>query len=635
MLDESILQRLAEGVTPSGDLRTRLREQIQCRIEPMALRATVTGVVPPPSLSTTLKQRILFALRGSSVTSELSDLVRATDLAPSRFVALRETILARLSPDPEGSLLHGSLKWAAAFAVFVLLIRAMPLVFLAPTTKADVGVQLIPTGDDASIYVGGVWRSVVQPEIIRGPLMVRTGSSRVTVILNDDGVVRLEPNTTFKLHDIADRPQSAAGPTATLVRGQMWVLGLLPALTEGLSIETIQGEVTVNSGSASLSEDGHTMTVSVYDRGVTFHAGNQASFVVSGEKGSAHGTAPFSIVTFPTRVFTASYVSENLQQDAVHRAEIAKLQQERRERMAGILPTSIFYSAKRLSEEVDVLFTLTHDGRSEKRIQQADTRLSEALALFKEGQNAQAAVPLTEYRNSLIAMASGTGDNLVKFLIRQQVADASASLTPMTSSGKIQLVGSAVMDVGAAIPDTKLNTKDIEGYVLVDKLTEINRTLAFEHNLTGALMAYADVSPYLKSLLSDEKNGPHPLLRKEAKSLLVTMSSLVKKSANGNQDKVLVAVQSDLHQYLPAESEAVLVSEEELNEAVQKMVDRIFIFKAPLSRYNQLMLEMDNLHGNVNRGTLLRRLFRAVPENGLGGYVLTEIKNFGDELKGR
>lgn len=603
MPEGTSLQRLAESVTPDDEARLRVKQRILSRTDAVRLRQTVDGVLPDSSMR----------------------------------LSLRRAVVSRLLPIAKAPFIHGSLKWAAAFAVFLLVIRAMPLVFLVPALRADSNVQIIPNGDDVQVLIGGLWQQVTTPQVIRGPLLIRTGASRVTIILNSDGVFRLEPDTTFKLHDIGeDRQSPAVRPTASLVRGQVWILGLVAPLDDAISVETSRGIVSVNSGSASVSDDGTIAVVTIYDRGATFQSTTQTSLLVSGEQGVARSGSPLALVMIPTRAFTAAGVSENLQQDAVHRAEIAKLQQERRERMAGILPTSILYSAKRMAEEVDVLFTLNHDVRAEKRIQQADTRLSEALALLQQGQNAEASVPLTEYRDSLVAMASGTGDNLVKFLIKRQIADASVTLSSPSSSGsRIQLVRSAILDVSAAIPDAALQSRDIEGYVLVDKLTEINYSLSVVHNLTGALAAYADVQPYLKSLLA-EKDGTHPLLQKEARSLLVVTSALIKEAGKGNQEnKLVAAVQSDISRYLPAETASVLLSEEELNKTVQAIVSRMLIFKSPLSRYNQLIYDMSELKGNPNRGMLLRRLYRALPENGLGGYVLTEIKNLGDELKGR
>jgi hypothetical protein len=632
MFDERTLQRLAESVTPSDRLARKAKSAVFSRIKPEKLLAAVEQTVPGPALQMRLRDRIMQLVR-PKLGSDLGDLAQATNLPALRFSTLKQLILSRLQPPQEAPRIHSAIRWAAAFAVFIILLRAMPLVFLAPATRADFKVQLIPNGEEVSVFVGGVWRAVNNPEVINNPIMIRTGNSRATIILNDDGVLRMAAETTLKLHVVADHIQtSSLGPTATLIRGQVWILGLLSPVSESLTIETPQGILALNSGSASVGEDGRHTVVGVYDRGATFQYGKQVAFLVSGESVTAKGNQTFDIVNLQASAFSKDWVSGNLEQDAAHRSEIAKMLERQREQMAGILPTSFLYPAKRMAEEVDVFFTLTHDGKTEKRIQQANTRLNEALALLKEGQSTEAVIPLTEYRDSLIAMASGTGDNLVKFLIKKQIADASSTLNAQVPTpASTELLKNAVIEISAAIPDTALKAKDIEGYVLVDKLSEINLSIKSE-NLTGGLIAYAEVQPYLKELLS-ENAGAHPLLQKEARALLVTTNSLIKDAVKGSPDKIAQAVQTDIAQYLPPEPEQVLVSEEELNIRVQDMIKRILVFKAPRSRYNQLLLEMSLLKGDPNRGTLLRRLYRELPENGIGGYVLTEIKNLGDELK--
>ncbi len=464
--------------------------------------------------------------------------------------------------------------------------------------------------------------------------MVRTGiASQAKMIMNDDGVFRVGESTVFKLHDLADRPTvGTSGPTATLVHGKLWILGLLPPVSDGLSIEISTGVVTVNVGSIDIEDDGTESTVTVYDRGATVEHGKQTVFAVTGEQVIARGASSLHISTIPTVSFTDDRVVKNLDQDAVHRHEISILQENRRQKLVGILPTSFLYPAKRLAEHVDVFFTLTQDGRTEKRIARANTRLNEAVALMKAGQPHEAAAPLSEYRDSLIAMAGDTQDNLVKHLLRRQIADASVTLGSTDSaSANIDLLKSALAEVGTAVPDAHLDAKDIEGYVLVDRLAQINQQLANSRDLQGAVSAYAAIRPYIKSLLADG-SGVHPLLQKEATSLLVTTSTLLQEVQKTNQDSVLIALATDIAPYLPSEAEDVRISEAELNARVQSMYARIFIFRAPLSRYNQLQVEMAGLKGDPNHGTLLRRLKAALPVT-LGEYVNTEIKLLGDELK--
>src|SRR3989338_526981 len=633
MLDEPTLKRVAESVTPRDELKQKMKKSVMSRIKPQNLLSVVYSATPSSDSKLRLKDRIMLIIR-TPLGSRLGDLSRTTNLPQKTFERLRQRILASLEPIALPAV-SSAVRWALSFAVFIVLLRAMPLVFLAPAIQANLSVQLIPHGADVSVFVVGIWRNVRSPEILRDPVMIRTGDSSATIILNDDGVVRLKADTTLKLHNTTDNSiVTSAGPTATLVRGSIWTLGLLSPVQESLTIETSQGRLALNSGSASVEQGDRQVKVSVYDLGATFQQGTQTAFIVSGEQMSAREKQPLLVKNLPAASFSNEWVTGNLSQDAAHRTEIAKMLQERRQQMAGILPTSFLYPAKRIAEEVDVLFTLTTDGRTEKRIQQADTRLSEALALLKEGQNSEATMPMTEYRDSLLAMAGGTGDNLVKFLIKKQIAEASSTLNSSESPQvATELLKDAVVQISGAIPDTALKAKDIEGYVLVDKLAEINRSLE-ARNLTGGLIAYAEVRPYLKEVL-DEKTGAHPLLQKEARALLTFTDALIQAAMKaGSPDPIAEAVQADIAQYLPDEPDQVLVSEEALNNRVKEMVRRIFVFKAPRSRYNQLLVEMGKLKGDPNRGTLLRRLYRELPENGVGGYVLTEIKNLGDELKG-
>jgi hypothetical protein len=632
MLKDDSLTQLAQNVTPSDALKRAAKRNVMNRIAaPKSLTSLIKTATPGSAFAQSLKQRVLSRL-SHPFAPALTGLVPAVQMNAARQNTLKHRILSRIEPITHASTFHVGLKWAAAFAVLILGIRSLPFAFLPPT-QADTGIQLIPNGEQVSVYAGGVWRLVTTPEILTGPVMIRTESSRATVILGDDGVMRLAPDTTLKLHAVASRSHvSSAGPTATLVRGEVWMLGLLPPVLDPLTMETSHGTLSVNAGSTSVGDDGKEVTVSMFDRGASFRYEKQLALLVTGEKLVTHGSELVTS-TLPARTFSNDWAAGNLEQDAVHRAEIAKLQQQRRQEMASILPTDILYPAKRIAEEVDVFFTLTHDGRAAKRIEQADTRLSEAMALLNDGKKDEAAVPLSEFQDSLIALAGSDGDNLVKSLVRERIADASASLNdPSSQADNTNLVRSAVLDVTAAIPDTALKTKDIEGYVLVDKIASINDMLRTSHNLTGAVMAYADVQPFLKSLLAEE-DGTHPLLQKEAQAMLVTTSSLIKDEAAQGTSAVVDAIQTDVAQYLPAEPEKVLASEEELNARVAAMVARILVFKAPRSRYNQLMQEMTDIKNDPDRGTLLRRLHSALPEDGVGGYVSTAIKELGDELK--
>ncbi len=632
MIDETFLTRLADSVAPSDTLRQKIKSRVVSAIRPESLLRTVESVHVSDSFSARVLQRLHRRI-GVTAAEDLRNAATSTEPSSAMFHRLRARVLSSLSPMEETSLFASSLKWVSAFAVFLVIVRSLPVIFLAPSTSAEAGVQLLPVDGSVAVYVGGVWQDVSAPEMLTNATMIRTGAdSHATVIMNDDGVFRLGPDSLFKLHDLADRPTThSAGPTATLLRGELWILGLLPPVTDGLSVEVSRGLVTVNVGSIGIKNDGTESSITVYDRGATVQYGKQTVFAVTGERVLTRSSASLHITPLPVRAFAEPWAVKNLEQDAVHRNEIAKLQEDRRDQIAGILPTSFFYPAKRLAEHVDVFFTLTHDGRTEKRVAQANTRLNEAIALMKVGQSDEAAISLSEYKDSLVSMAADTKDNLVKHLLRKQIADASTTIASPDATTNVELLKSALSQVGDAIPNAALDAKDIEGYVLVNRLVQINQQLSNSRDVAGAVAAYAEIRPYIQSLLA-ENSGVHPLLQKEATSLLVTTSLLLKDLQKTNSDAVITALASDIAPYIPLEDQEIVVSEAELNQRVQGMYARIFIFRAPLSRYNQLQVEMASLRGDPNRGTLLRRLKAALPEF-LGEYVNTEVKLLGDELK--
>ncbi|HRH93767.1 MAG TPA: DUF5667 domain-containing protein, partial [Candidatus Peribacteria bacterium] len=454
---EKLLTGLAEAQNPAKGAKDRIWKRVDARVRPAMLTDAVEQTVPSAAFRQDVRRKVLAK---TWLPEGLKSLAGDVLLPAARTAELKESIFARLHPRSIRWTGFG-IKWTAAFAAFLLAVRIMPLVLLAPTTQAETSVQLIPSGE-VWVSVGGVSTKVESPQVLKGPVVISTGAqSQATIILNDDGVLRLSPNTTLRLQDLGDRPQfAAAGTTAKLVNGEVWALGLMPPTFQSLAIETSLGTAEVNAGSISVSDDGSTVTTAVYDKGASFSTGeNKHLFLVSGERAIARHTGPVYVNDMPPVLFTTPWVSVNLDQDAVHRTEIAQLQQDRREKMAGILPTSFLYPAKRIAEEVDVLFTLNSDAKAEKRVRQADTRLSEAMTLLDNGDDDQAAESLTEYRDTLVALASGTGDNLVQFLVKKQIDELNSSVAVASADNQLAAVQQAVLDVSAALPNADLKPK--------------------------------------------------------------------------------------------------------------------------------------------------------------------------------
>lgn len=635
MRDPTNLSRLVEQIRPSSEASGRIWGKVRSRvITPAPFAEVVRSVQPSATLKTTLRHRIL-----ASITPPLGEALRGLSdkvtfpLRPLRF-------LDALQPMEKAPVYHAWLRWSAAFVLVVLAFRIAPLMVLSPT-QADAAVQIIPSGKGVEMLVGGVWRSVEKSEVLTNAVMVRTdASSEATIVLNDDGVIRLASDTTMKLHSLGDRPQHVfAGPSATLVRGTVWTLGLLPPYVEGLTIETGHGILAINAGSTSIQEEGGTTTVSTFDRGVTFSTDTKSTLLAAGEKLTVSDTKALRVTKFSDRLFADAWPASNLAQDAVHRTEIAKLQEERQQKIAGILPGETLYPVKRVAETVDAFFAFTPDAKTEKQIAQAQTRLSEALALLKEGQATEAEAPLKEYTTSLVALAETGENSLVRDLLVRRIAEQSAAIDAESSdesAASMDLLKKAVDSVAAAVPNnTELALPELEGYLAVNQLALLRHELEAGSDPERVAALYSEVRPYLSALLSEN----HPPLRREVQSLLLATSTLAQSEAGKAPDQFLIALDTDVKLYLPEDAKAVAkATSQELDAQVVAMIVRIDKFRSPLQQYNQFISETVNIQGDPNEGTLLRRLQIQLSDRGfhtLAEYVNTALEDASNRAESR
>lgn len=617
---------LPESVNPSSEGRDRMWKRISSSLEPKSSFSRVVQSVRPSSdFHASTREQIL-----ARIAPPLGEALKG--LSSKVTFPLRSlTFLDALEPAEKPPMFHAWLRWSTAFVLVVLVFRLAPLVVLSPT-QADTAVQLIPHGQGVQVFEGGVWRAARASEVLQNGVMIATDDiSEVTLVLNDDGVLRMAANTTLKLHDLGDRPQNVStGPTATLVRGRVWALGLLPPFIDGLSLETDRGTLALNAGSASIEKrDNGEIDVSVFDKGVTFLAQGQPTLLVAGERLAATDTVKVS--KMKDSVFAESWPKKNLSQDAVHRAEIAKLQEERQKKLAGILPGSALYPVKRVAEKVDALFAFTSDAKTQKQVDQANTRINEALALLQDGQDDEAIAPLAEYTHSLVALAETGEDTLVRHLLARTLADETAKTGATDTHIRLDILQQALDDITASVPDAA-PIDDLQGYLLVDKLTQVRQAIKTGAEPQEIAFLYKEVRPYLSQILSDDSTT-NELLKREAEYLLMSSATLAQSSSKPTSGPLLIALDADISTFLPEESDALKVTGEELDAQVTAMVERIYVFRHPLSRYNQLLTEMKSIEKHPSRGTLLRRLKVALPD-GLGEYVNTELKKLTDGQRG-
>ncbi len=630
MRDSDAFSRLIGSQKPSSDAAQRIKARVMLQITPRALEEAKNSIVPSQDLALRVRRTILQRIT-ETPSAFLADAARAITPTPNFAAFVRERVLTHLGV-PEMSVGRTFIRFSAAFAALILMVRFIPIVLLAPTTLAVSGVELLP-GGPIDVMVQGTWVTITTPMALHEPTMVRTGNASAKVLIHDDGVVRLGPGTTARVN-VPRTSSDPTDPTITLIDGQLWVLGLIPPAFPGITVQGSQGLVDVHAGSISIFDHDNRFHVAAYDGGAIVQTEKGDHLLVLGERLKMRNNIVAS-QRVTQKSFADAWVQENIMSDLGHRDDIARIQAERRAEMAGILPNSFLYPAKRIAEEVDVLFALSSKSRSEKRAQQATTRLSEALALIKEGDVTEANASIAEYHSSLLALASGSGDNLVKFLLKKQLQEVTALRVTSTQSQDLSIVRDAVAQVSGVLPNTGLQEADIEGYVLVDRLNDLNHLLSTREDVPGALAAYKELQPYLTSILAADAKV-HPLLKKEAASLIANAAELIKElKITAQGDMTLIAsIEENLAAFLPQEPVVATISEEELNQNVAAMVERIFTFKMARSRYNQLLVEMEQIRHSPHRGTLLRRLYRALPPNGLAHYVRAEIKDFGNELDG-
>ncbi|MEK7218060.1 MAG: DUF5667 domain-containing protein [Patescibacteria group bacterium] len=620
---ERLLQEAAQAVCVRAEARQELKRAVVRRIGiPAALQQAVEAR-PTEDVQARVKAAVLTRI---AAPQTLWDRVRAS-FTPSGNIhfLLRARILSRLQPVTAPPLYPRFLRWTAAFALVALAVRLGPSFFIASPIRAASPVLLIPTQGEVSVLIGGLWQPVTAEVKLQEGALVRTGQEGyATLILHDDGVLRLAPDTAVTLHDLADRPERTLQPsTLTLERGTLWAQALIPAAVgPGWTLRTAFGDVQVNEGSTSLTLTDDALDVTAWDRLVNVTSAGTTLTLTAGEKAAAAAQGASRVRSAALSKEEDTWVNENLERDAVHRREIALLQQERRAQNAGILPTSALYPAKRVAEAVDMLFTFGEGARTQKRLEQASTRLNEAAALLITGSGTDVAEkPLEEYRQTLLAVATGSGQDLaVQTMVQQQMLAEVADTAAALPDDEGYLLKKTVLETSAAVPNGVVNSQEVREGVVVDTLASLTRRVQEGGNLDGVTDTFKELLPSLSNPAAPRQ------LRKEAQSALEYFAETVRSS---DAEPVALVAQA-LEPYLPKEEPAAPavrhLTEEEVASMATAMVGRIFTFKMPRSRYNQLLVECRAIEGHPDERRILNMLQGKLPPNGLAKSVRTELQ---------
>ncbi|MCA9370522.1 MAG: hypothetical protein KC680_01010 [Candidatus Peregrinibacteria bacterium] len=613
MQSNRFLVGIASELNPTASQKAKIARRIQQRI---AMESPLLGdirksVAPTKAAKDAIWRRI--APQVSLPNTEVMEHLKGTLHPSQRFKRDLKQRLLQLQPVQAVARGPQVLKWSAAFVLFGLLVRVSPFLFIASSTVAESEVLLVPTRGEISVSVGGLWQTVEGELALEPGMKLRTYDGEASIILHDDGVIRLAPMTTVALNDLSDRlePASEIFPTLTLYTGKIWMHGLVPPQLRGITVTTSYGHVTVNEGSVSIAED-DTVSVEVYDRSAAVYKDGQPTFLTEGERTELSENTVLLVKKMPAKWFQYTWANQNLERDAVHRHDIAQMQHERRIAQAGILPTSPLYPVKRFAELMDVMMTFNADNRVQKRLQLAETRLNEAAALLYEGKQAEA--PLEEYTAMLRSIVNGeSDDSLTEFLVQRALAETTARTTAALPGDESYAIKKTVLETTANLPGQVTRSQNAEGALLLDGLAVMMRSV--EEGKTDVVRRiWSDLNPYITAL-EDENVSLDPSTNKEARVLLSFLASSLQtaQSRGANIDPELL---DDLALYMPAPKEptSVALSEEEVMTIVNHIKENIFVYDMTRSRVNQFTVELRALEGHPDMGRILRRLAQVLPD---------------------
>lgn len=614
MTPEQFLKGLQKDLHPSADLKAKIQKSIQSRIAcDSPLFADLKHTVSPKnSLQNTVWNRI-----SSQIELPQAHAFTRIKIAFQPSAQLKEQIKAKVlaSLEPVQRIAYWPLtaKWTAAFALFGILVRISPMLFIASPTVAETEVLLIPTRGEVSVSIGEMWQPVEGEIALEPGMKLRTHDGEASIVLHDDGVIRLDKMTTVELQDLADRlePASEIFPTLTLYTGKLWVQGLVPPQLRGITVTTSHGHVTVNEGSVSITED-DAVEVEVYDRLATVQKNGEQVFLASGERTRLYEENVLLVKKVPAKWYQYTWANQNLMRDAVHRHDIAQMQHERRIAQAGILPTSRFYAVKRFAELMDVWLTFDQEARVSKKLQGAETRLNEAAALIYNGDEAN--IVLEEYRDTLQALASGEHHgSLAEFLVQRAIAGSTAKMTAALPGDESYAIKKMVLETSAKISGGSAQQESAQGTLLLDGLAVMMRS-AEEGRIDLVQSVWSDLHPYVLAIESTD-TALDPAMYKEAKMLLTFLASSLHIASNrgASVDPELL---DDIAMYLPAPRDTtdVSLSEEEVMHIVMTIKEKIFIYDMTQPRINQFIAEIKSLNGHPDQGRILRRLAFSLPD---------------------
>lgn len=644
---EKVLRLAGRKLDPTSVVENKIRLRVRQRLRCPELLKTARDALAPDG---TILTRILCAVRQSidPIGLSLWERLRGV-LMPSLRVRqiVWNHLSIRLEPSFARVVVSRPVKWVAAFALALLVVRVSPLLFLAPASIAESPVLVFATRGNAEILLGSLWQPIRGELALQTQAKIQTQEGEATIIDHDDAVFRLATHTRVSFLDRSDRPEvSKQETTLVLEEGTLWVLGLVPKHIRGITVVMAQGRIVVHEGSVSVSQSGGDSDIRVFNRSAVvwrhgrqmpMAAGEQIALFAGRNLGADSAQdGGLAKTEMDHERFHEPWVATNLSRDAAHQREIAQLQQERRAASAGILPGTTLYGVKRLAERVDVMLSFSSDERARKLITQANTRLNEAAALLQTGGASEAESALREYKDTLLQVASGSGgSHAVRSLIQKEVDGAPATVAAALPGDEAYALKQAVDAAIASLPEDTVETKpDMEGAALLDQLVVVKRQA--ERGDTS--LARENLSALADSIAAlGDPESPVPVssdVLDEARAMASHVTAVIEGPAQGIGLSLGVPAKPFIEPRHPIRSVIIRpITSEQVIAKAQEIRGRIFVFGTKKARYDALEDQLSLIIRHPDRGRILRELSKVLPRDGLAQRVVREINSLSLQVK--
>jgi|GEM_PF-1843846 hypothetical protein len=630
---ENTIKRLVEAKKLTN--RAKMRKNILKRIEGKMIK-DITAKSFKPSYD--LRSEILNRISQSKTNESLSSVRDFLSPKSNVISILKKEILQRISGGSYNQIeLHESvltifkpkiIRFASVAVVFALLIRITPALFIVTPTQAESQSLLIPTKGFVATIDGAEWLPITEETNLSKALTIRTGTeSEATIILRDDSILRLAENTEINLRKSAF-DHSSNRSIARVIYGQVWLSSFLPeTLSRETNITIPQGNIAVKQGSISVLADPLQSSVQVFHRSANILAMGSAGSIhlVQGDQLSLlpEGSTQRHIVT--KAVKNEDWTKENLSRDAVHRTQIAEKKQMHAESLAGILPTSTFYSIKRASEAIDMLLTLGEKPKNEKRLRNAETRLNEAVALLQTGEKEAAQISLEEYKEEMQKLVANT-DAEARELLTNSLIDSNSTVSSVLPHSKLYIAKKVVLETSSTLSTSELPTTQVDLYLLSDALLNIE-SLISEGKIDKAYDAFNGISIVISSVLENNELNEMVVEKESIKSIKNILRSIVfsleqsKDVVSADQIKLASKMLSDVSNYLPITQivTASTVQPEECMRAGEILrrtnlfLSSVYTYKTSRAQRNEVLRQISNLPDCAESGKILSKVMNKVP----------------------